>query len=82
MARPAYGGRTTCESCTSIDVRRWHREGRLQAGQYFSQSWSLGAELARISGSRSRKSQSRCTGKPIIASVACMMPLKNGQPSV
>ena len=34
MARPAYGGRAICESCTSIDARRWHREGRLRAGQY------------------------------------------------
>jgi hypothetical protein len=40
MARPAYGGRTTCESCKSIDVRRWHREGRLGAGQSFSCSWT------------------------------------------
>jgi hypothetical protein len=40
MPRPAYGGRTTCESCKSIDVRRWHREGRLHAGQYFSCSWT------------------------------------------
>jgi hypothetical protein len=23
------GGRATCESCTSIDVRQWHRQGRL-----------------------------------------------------
>jgi hypothetical protein len=29
MARP------TCEGCTSIDVRRWHREGRLHAGRHF-----------------------------------------------
>src|SRR5262245_30351200 len=40
MARPAYGGRTTCESCKSIDVRLWHREGRLGAGQSFSCSWT------------------------------------------
>jgi hypothetical protein len=40
MARPAYGGRRTCESCKSIDVRRWHREGRLSAGQFFSWSWT------------------------------------------
>jgi hypothetical protein len=44
MARPAYGFRTTCESCVSIDVRRWHREGRLQAGQYFSRSWTCRGE--------------------------------------
>src|SRR4029077_13147701 len=29
MARPAYGGLRSCESCRWIDVRRWHREGRL-----------------------------------------------------
>jgi hypothetical protein len=44
MARPAYGGRATCESCKSIDVRRWHREGRLRPGQYFSWSWTCGGE--------------------------------------
>ena len=42
MGRPAYGGRTTCESCKSIDVRRWNREGRLRAGQCFSSSWTRG----------------------------------------
>ena len=46
MARPAYGGRTTCESCSSIDVRHWHRDGRLRAGQYFSWSWTRGGEPA------------------------------------
>jgi hypothetical protein len=44
VARPAYGGRTTCENCKSIDVRRWHREGRLHAGQWFSCSWTRGDE--------------------------------------
>jgi hypothetical protein len=44
MARRAYGGRTTCESCKSIDVRRWHREGRLRAGQYVSYSWEYNGE--------------------------------------
>ena len=39
-----YGGRLTCESCKSIDVRRWHREGRLRPGQYFSWSWTCGGE--------------------------------------
>jgi hypothetical protein len=43
MARP-YGGRLTCESCKSIDVRRWHREGRLRPKQYFSCSWTCGGE--------------------------------------
>ena len=46
MARPAYGGRTTCESCPSIDVRQWHREGRLHPGQSFSWSWTRGREPA------------------------------------
>jgi hypothetical protein len=46
MARPAYGGRTTCESCTSIDVRRWHRQGRLHAGQHYSWAWTRGGEPA------------------------------------
>src|SRR5436190_19632075 len=44
MARPYGTGRATCESCISIDVRRWHREGRLHAGQYFSCSWTRGGE--------------------------------------
>jgi len=44
MARPAYGGRTTCESCKSIDVRRWHREGLLDSGRYFSWAWTCGGE--------------------------------------
>jgi hypothetical protein len=46
MGRPAYGGRTTCESCKSVDVRRWQREGRLRPGQYFSCSWSRRGEPA------------------------------------
>jgi hypothetical protein len=46
MARPAYGGRTTCESCPSIDVRRWHRQGQLSPGQHFSWSWTRGVEPA------------------------------------
>jgi hypothetical protein len=46
MARPYRSGRATCESCKSIDVRRWHREGRLHAGQYFSWAWSRGGEPA------------------------------------
>jgi hypothetical protein len=44
MARPAYGGRQICESCKSIDIRRWQREGRLRDGQYFSCSWTRGGE--------------------------------------
>ena len=46
MARPACGGRTTCESCPSIDVRQWHREGRLYPGQQFPWSWTYGGDSA------------------------------------
>ncbi len=38
-------GRVTCESCISIDVRHWHREGRLQAGRQFRWSWTHDGEL-------------------------------------
>ena len=46
MARPIRGGRTTCESCAWIDVRQWHRQGRLHAGQQFSWSWTRGRDAA------------------------------------
>ena len=46
MARPIRGGRTTCESCAWIDVRQWHRQGRLHAGQQFSWSWTRGSDAA------------------------------------
>ena len=36
----------TCESCTSIDVREWHRRGLLYPGQQFSWSWTCGGEPA------------------------------------
>src|SRR5208337_3421633 len=40
-----YIERATCESCQSIDVRHWHREGRLRTGKCFPlSSWS-GAQL-------------------------------------
>jgi len=48
-------GRLTCEDCNSIDVRRWHRERRLTAGQYFSWRWTRGGEP---SGSISVRSES------------------------
>jgi hypothetical protein len=44
MARPAGGGRLTCESCPSIDVREWARQGRLRPNQRFSWSWSRDGE--------------------------------------
>jgi hypothetical protein len=28
--------RLTCEDCDSIDIRRWHREGWRQEGQFVS----------------------------------------------
>jgi hypothetical protein len=46
MARSVPGARTTCESCAWIDVRRWHHEGRLRAGQCFSWSWTRSGEPA------------------------------------
>lgn len=46
MGRPAYGGRATCEPCMSIDVRRWHQQGRLHPSQHFYWSWTRGGELA------------------------------------
>jgi hypothetical protein len=44
MVSAAYRGRITCESSKSIDVRLWHRERRLTAGQEFSWSWSRGGQ--------------------------------------
>jgi len=41
---PGPTPRDTCESCKSIDVRRWHREGWLRAGQDFSCSWTYGGK--------------------------------------
>jgi len=43
MGRP-FGGRRTCESCISIDVRRWQRQGRLCPGLSFSTAWTRGEE--------------------------------------
>ena len=52
MARPPYGARTICESCKSIDVRRWHRKGLLSPGQHFTNSWTFGDEPAGTIGVR------------------------------
>ena len=46
MGRVYGTGRATCQSCISIDVRRWHREGRLDPGVSFSSSWTRGGELS------------------------------------
>jgi hypothetical protein len=41
MGQSAFGRRPTCESCLSIDVRQWHRQGLLRpVGQRFSYSWT------------------------------------------
>ena len=44
LSRWPFGGRDICELYKSIDVRRWHREGRLLAGRQFSWSWTSGGE--------------------------------------
>jgi len=44
MARPAYGGRQTCEGCKSLDVRRLHRDDLLRASLKYSWSWSRNGE--------------------------------------
>ena len=46
MGRPPYGARAACESHKTIDVRRWHRDGRLAAGQSFTNSWTFGGKPA------------------------------------
>jgi hypothetical protein len=41
MGRHAHDRRATCESCLSIDVRQWHRQGLLRhAGLRFTCSWT------------------------------------------
>jgi hypothetical protein len=40
----AGGGRVTCESCQSIDVREWARRGYLRPNERFSWSWSRDGE--------------------------------------
>jgi hypothetical protein len=44
MARYAIGGRPTCESCKSIDVREFHRDNLLGSGRRFNLSWSRDGE--------------------------------------
>jgi hypothetical protein len=54
MSRWLFDRCDTCESCKSIDVRRWHREGRLRAGQQFPWTWTCDGER---SGSISVRTQ-------------------------
>jgi hypothetical protein len=42
MGRHPGFGRATCEDFISIDVREWHRDKSLRAGQRFACSWSWG----------------------------------------
>ena len=44
MARWAGNGKITCESCKSIDVRRWHRLGHLSGCHWFSWAWTCDGE--------------------------------------
>jgi hypothetical protein len=44
MSRHARGGRVTCESRLSIDVRQWHRLGLLRPGRPFTWSWTRHGE--------------------------------------
>jgi hypothetical protein len=36
--------RATCEGCMSVDVRHWHRQGLLHAGQRFGHALTWGGE--------------------------------------
>ena len=44
MSRSLFGGRTVCEACKAIEVRLWHRQGRLRVGACFSWSWTADGE--------------------------------------
>jgi hypothetical protein len=52
MPRRAFGGRATCESYLSIDVREWHRRGLLRAGKRFSCTWTRDGEQSGSIGVR------------------------------
>jgi hypothetical protein len=44
MPPDAYAKRSIVESCLSIDVRVWNREGCLEVGRTFSWLWTLGGK--------------------------------------
>jgi hypothetical protein len=44
MPRHAYGGKTTIESCRSIDVLYWNRLGYLRSPRWFSWTWPRDGE--------------------------------------
>ena len=57
MARYAYGGKTTVESCQSIDVLHWNRLGYLRSSRRFSWAWtSDGERVASINVEAGRHS--------------------------
>jgi hypothetical protein len=57
MARYAGGGKTTVESCRSIDVLDWHRRGYLHSPRWFSWAWTRdGAQVASINVETQRQS--------------------------
>jgi hypothetical protein len=45
MGRYTHGRRATCESCLSIDVREWRRQGLLLRGLCFACSWPSGSSI-------------------------------------
>jgi hypothetical protein len=49
MGRRRCGG-PICETCPSIDVRRWHREARLLPGQSFGVAWAGGPDVSGPTG--------------------------------
>jgi hypothetical protein len=51
MGRWRHGG-PICETCPSIDVRRWQREGRLLPGQSFEVAWACDGEQCASIGVR------------------------------
>jgi len=44
MGRYSPGGRRTCESCNSLDVRYLHREGKLRPGRRLGLRWTRNGE--------------------------------------
>lgn len=82
MARRALGGRTTCESCPSIDVREWQHKGLLRAGQEFSWSWTrsgdaAGSVMVRVEGAAVVLSyRSCCPGSSEWKSIQQRVPIR------
>ncbi len=72
MARYAYGGKTTVESCRSIDVLHWNRLGYFRSPRWFSWAWtrdgervaSINVETQRHSVTLKYRSRSSCLCEP------------------